>query len=214
MNEESKKTIEYFDNFYKSCNIDDIKTDNWLWWFKEYIKKSNGPVVDLGCGLGNNVKYFLEEGMNVIPCDGSINAINKIKEKYPQIKQTACFDMLEPFPLLNGITDLVVADQSLHYFTKEDTINILKKIKKLLYPEGNLLVRVNTVNNIPKEKNLVEEVERNLFRTKDGRLKRYFDEKDLYEIFNVFDIKYVRKDKMERYDNIKETYQLRLKKYK
>ena len=57
---------------------DKITYDNWLDVFLDEINKCKTPVIDLGCGSGNDTLYLIEKGKEVIPCDFSQNTINNI----------------------------------------------------------------------------------------------------------------------------------------
>ena len=195
----NKKNLKYWDKLYEKYRNDDVVSDNWLWVFNQIINDSYGPVIDLGCGSGNDIMYLLGKGKKVIACDGSKNAILNVKNNYPQIKDVVCFDMLDGFPFSNNMTDLIIADLSLHYFKREDTINILKEIKRLLVNNGHMLLRVNSINDINYGAGVGKEVEHHLYMTKDGRYKRFFDYNDLFEFFNLFDIKYIREETTKRY---------------
>ncbi len=202
----NKKNIEYWNNIHKEYKRDDIAVDNWLWVFDKIIDDSNGPAIDLGCGSGNDTLYLLNKGKKVIPCDGSMNAILNIRKNFPEVLDSICFDMLDKFPFPNNITDLIVADLSLHYFKREDTIDILKEIRRLLVSNGHMLLRVNSINDVNHGAGNGKEIEHHLYMTEDGRYKRFFDYKDIYDFFNIFDIKYVREETMKRYKLEKKTY--------
>ena len=208
--EANKKNIEYFNNLYVNYKDGDIVYDNWLDNFYPEMDNVDMAAIDLGCGLGNNTKYLLDRGKKVIPCDASFEAVRIVEEKYHV--RGNCFDMLEPFPLVNSSTYLVVADLCLHYFTREDTIKILKEIKRVLVGKGDLVARVNSVEDIKNYPNLGKEVEHNLYMTNDGRYKRFFDDKDIYDIFNVLEVKRVWKATMDRYNTPKEVYMVRARK--
>ncbi len=53
-------------------------------WINKYEKIINsipkGSVLDLGCGIGQYSKYFLNKGFDVISADISVSALNKLKE--------------------------------------------------------------------------------------------------------------------------------------
>ena len=106
-----------------------IKYDDWLDKYLDIIDSINDDIIDLGCGVtGNNTIYLLEEGKNVISCDFAVEALNvidKIKDS-----KTLCFDMLDKFPFDDNYTSMIVADLSLHYFKKADTIRIINEIKR------------------------------------------------------------------------------------
>lgn len=135
-----------------------------------------------------------------------MNAILNIKKNFPEVLDSVCFDMLDEFPFPNDITDLIVADLSLHYFKREDTINILKEIKRLLVSNGHMLLRVNSINDVNHGAGNGKEIEHHLYMTEDGRYKRFFDYKDIYDFFYLFDIKYIREETMKRYKLEKKTY--------
>lgn len=214
MNEVNKRNIEYWNKLHADYNRDNIPVDNWLDQFGEIISPSRGPAIDLGCGSGNDTLYLLNKGKSVIPCDGSINAIYNIRKNFPEVNESICFDMLDTFPFCNNMTDLVIADLCLHYFTKEDTIKILKEIRRILVNNGHLLVRINSINDVNHGAGKGLEVEPHLYMTDDGRYKRFFDTKDIYDIFNMFQFKYVREDIMTRYNLEKKAYVLGLKNHK
>ena len=129
----NKKNLEYWDEWYstheKSRN--EIVTDYWLHYFEPTINEAKS-VLDLGCGEGNNTLYLLNKGKSVSAADGSMNAILAMRKNFPEVKDAICFDMLETFPYANSSVNLVVADLCLHYFTEEDTIRILKEIRRIL----------------------------------------------------------------------------------
>lgn len=203
----NKKNLEYWNDFYNSdYNRNNVLVDDWLWVFDKTIDAARGPVIDLGCGEGNDTIYLLDRKKEVVPCDGAMNAVLNIRNNFSEVKNSICFDMLNSFPFANSSTDLMVADLSLHYFTRDDTLKILKEIRRVLVNKGHLLFRVNSINDINHGAGQELEVEPHLYLTEDGRYKRFFDSKDIYEIFNIFDIKYVREDSMKRYKLEKKVY--------
>ena len=197
--EENKKNLEYWNGLHKNYERNEIVSDDWLRVFNPIIDEARGPAIDLGCGSGNDTLYLLNRKKRVIPCDGSVNAIANIRKNFPEINEAICFDMLDKFPIVNNSTDLVIADLCLHYFRKDETIAILKEIRRILVNRGHMFLRVNSINDVNHGACFGEEIEPHLYRTDDGRLKRFFDYKDIYDYFNMFDIKYVREETMHRY---------------
>ena len=204
--EANKKNLEYWNQLHNNYERNEIVFDDWMWTFKDIINDARGPVIDLGCGSGNDTLYLLNKGKRVVPCDGSINAILNIRKNFPEIDEAICFDLLNKFPFANNATDLVIADLCLHYFTREDTLKILNEIKRILVNKGHMLLRVNSINDVNHGAGDGLEVEPHLYQTPDGRYKRFFDYKDIYEMFNVFDINNVREEPMKRYKLEKKTY--------
>lgn len=47
-----------------------FKNENWLDKYKEIINKVKGnSAVDLGCGIGQDTKWLIDNGFDVISCD-------------------------------------------------------------------------------------------------------------------------------------------------
>ena len=118
----TEKANEFWNNIYISCERSKIKYDNWLDLFQEIIKNCQTPIIDLGCGIGNDTLYLIEKGKKVIPCDYSISAVKNIKNNFPEIEKAERFDMAKGLPFEDNFTDLVICDLSLHYFTEKTTL--------------------------------------------------------------------------------------------
>ena len=189
----------YWDSLHTCYSRQEIQYDHWLLPFEEAIKSCQTPIIDLGCGSGNDTKYLISRGKNVIPCDFSSNAIDNIRKNFPELSRTECFDMTDPFPFADSFTDLIIADLSLHYFSEQVTKSILAEIKRVLTPNGTLLFRVNSVKDIHHGAGQGTEAERNYFKTSDGRFKRFFDLDDIYKFFGDWNILYLKEEQLNRY---------------
>lgn len=177
-----------WDTLHTSYSRNTVQYDLWLQEFEDVIRACSTPIVDLGCGSGSDTKYLLERGKRVIACDYSHRAIENIQKNFPEVSAALCFDMTEGLPFADGFTDLLIADLSLHYFTEKVTGYVLEEIRRILTPEGAMLLRVNSVRDVNFGFGKGTEVERNYFRTKDGRYKRFFDREDIYRIFGGWNI--------------------------
>ena len=195
---EVKQSELYWNNIHTDCAREDIKVDDWLERFDSIITACKNPVLDLGCGSGNDTLYFAENGKRVIACDQSVNAIKNIQKNFPEV-ETRCFNMLDGFMFEDNSFEIICADLSLHYFTEADTRRILKEIQRILIPGGHLFVRVNSVKDINHGAGQGIEIEPHLYRTEDGRLKRFFDEEDVRRLFSDFEILFCEEQKMLRY---------------
>lgn len=195
-----KNAIEYWNKVHQAYEQDELIMDDWLEKFNEIIDKTNLPIIDLGCGRGNDTLYLLKRNKEVISCDFSINAIKNIKNNFQNVKQVICFDMRDGLPFENNSSDIIIADLSLHYFLKEETENIIKELRRVLNANGYIFFRVNSINDINYGAGQGKQIEKHLYETSDGRLKRFFDEKDIKEFFKEFEIEYLKEEKMLRYD--------------
>lgn len=188
---------DYWNKVHKELENEELIYDNWLDLFEKEIDSSTLPIIDLGCGEGNNVLYLTKKKKQVIPCDYSEVAISNINKRFPNVK-AMCFDMTENLPFENNSAEIVIADLSLHYFTKETTIKILEEIKRVLVPNGILLFRVNSVKDVNHGAMQGKEVEHHLFEN-NGNLKRFFDKEDFDTFFSDWYTLYLNEEKMYRY---------------
>lgn len=179
--------------------IYDLWLDNYLPLLKEYKQEE---ILDLGCGGGCDSLYLTERGYKVLACDISKEALSNTKKYIPGIK-TKQMNLIEDFPFEDETYTLIIADLSLHYFTDQETIHIMKEIKRILKQNGILLARVHSTKNLNKETALLEEVDKNLYR-RGEEFRRYFNKEDVEKYFSIIgDITYQEKC-MKRQDTEKE----------
>lgn len=195
-----EKANQKWNNIYNNYERDKIKYDDWLDLFDRAIQNCQTPIIDLGCGSGNDTLYLIERGKKVIPCDYSKNAIQNIKKNFPEVERAYCFDMSRGLPFEDNLTDIIISDLSLHYFTKGKTLEILKEIKRVLKPNGLLIFRVNSVKDVNHGAGQGTEIEHHLYETDDGRYKRFFDEEDIKRFFSDWESLYIHEETMGRYD--------------
>ena len=116
----------------------------WLDNFKKELNFNNLPILDLGCGNGEDSKWLIENNYKVVSSDFSISSIEHVKKINPN---TILLDMsnIEDWKQIEDNSfSSVVANLSLHYFDNATTIMILKEIKRILINNGILIARVNT----------------------------------------------------------------------
>ncbi len=199
----------------------DIVIDDWLDTFIDIIENSKTPIIDLGCGSGNDTLYLINHGKETISIDCSDYAIEKIKLNIPETK-AILHDMTKPFNFANNYTDVVIADLSLHYFSKDVTNQIIAEISRILVPNGHLLIRVNSMNDTNFCAGQGKEIEKHFYFVDDktkGNIrnsmeKRFFDEADIREFFKNWEIEYINEEKMDRYGNGKILWKVCLKNIK
>ncbi len=157
----------------------------------------NRPILDLGCGLGNDSLCLTERGFQVVSCDISEAAVAAVKKHVPNARCMA-FDMLEGIPFEDDSFSVVIADLCLHYYKWEDTVRIVRDIRRMLMNGGVLLCRVNSVNDINYGAGQGEVVEENYYRV-NGKMKRFFDLKQIQALFTGWGLLYVREERLDRF---------------
>ena len=205
-NVEISNSLKYWNNLHADYNRNDIKIDDWLEKFDDIILSCTSPILDLGCGSGNDTLYLINKGKKVISCDQSINAIENIKKNFPEIYDTKCFNMLDGMPFNDNSFELIIADLCLHYIREKDTLRILNELRRILVIGGHLIFRINSINDVNHGAGKGKEIEHHLYETDDKRLKRFFDEKDIRNFFKNFQIDYLNEEIMTRYKLEKRLY--------
>ena len=176
---------EYWDKGYWEKNLQDNKTDflkdSWMEKYSSEIEKvENKKAIDLGCGLGQDTKWLLNRGFDVLSCDISDVALEKLRELIPNSK-TMQLNVKEKLPICDNFAGLINAKLSIHYFNMKDTIEIFKEIYRVLKPNGLFIGRVNSDQNEDYVKETTKEIEKNFYYDYD-RYYRLFN-KEQFDIF-------------------------------
>lgn len=170
---------EYWKDVIDNNKIDFIKDS----WMEKYIDEINKvkckKAIDLGCGIGQDTKWLLDKGFDVISCDFSKRALNKLKEIIPNSK-TMQIDIKEKLPFEDNSIGLINANLSIHYFSIENTIKIFNEIRRVLKPNGLFVGRVNSDKNEDYIQEDTKKIEKDFYYI-NGIYKRLFNK----EQFNI-----------------------------
>jgi len=161
-------------------------------------------VLELGCGAGNNLWFFAENGFDTYGIDGSRTACN-IAEKLCRergqratIKQ-AYFDNL---PFENNFVDIIIDRESTYCGTQAEIKKWWIEANRVLKPGGIVISFKFSEHNpdfIKIKKNLLQaiKIEENTFRDiaegtfADTGVVHFATLDELFEIFSFCDIKYI-----------------------
>lgn len=160
-----------------------LKGDSWLdrWLFLVQEKAGNVPILELGCGTGRDTATLAKVGHRIVAIDLSSASIFAAKVRVPEA-QFLCQNILDPFPINEQGTNVIVASLSLHYFTWDVTLALLGRIQRTLRPGGLLLCRFNSTDDHHFGASGHEMIEPNLYMV-DGQPKRFFDKVALISLF-------------------------------
>jgi SAM-dependent methyltransferase len=122
--------------------------DDWLDpWLPELTARAAGaPVLEIGCGSGDDTATLAAAGLAVVAFDLSPEAVATARARVPQAA-VSCQDVRDPFPLAPGSAGAVVASLSLHYFPWDETVGLARRIHAVLRPGGLLLCRLNSTED-------------------------------------------------------------------
>ena len=160
--------------------------DRWLDKYNDYINNSKLPIIDLGCGIGNDTLYLKTLGKKVVSIDYSDDALRILKQNIDDAV-TIQMDFEKEWKLSKNSSDLIIANLSLHYFDEKTTFNILNHIKNTLIDRGILIVRLNSINDNNYGADSSKEIEHHYYDSNNIK-KRFFDRKDIYYFFKDFEI--------------------------
>ena len=175
---------DYFkdDEYWKEHINKDLEEDLWINDYKDYL--NGGTCLDLGCGIGQFSKWFMENGYEVISSDISKIALEKVKEFNSNVVNV---DMREKLPFEDNKFDVVFANLSIHYFSDSDTKSLMNEIKRILKKDGLFIGSVNGIQGLEKIKDTAKELDYHYYYNKDKYI-RLFDVEDVKKYLSIFDI--------------------------
>ena len=175
---------DYFkeDEYWKEHINKKLEDDLWIEDYKNYL--SNGICLDLGCGIGQFSKWFMEHGYEVISSDISNIALEKVKEFNNNVVN---IDMRDKLPFKDNTFNVVFANLSIHYFSDSITKSLMNEIKRILKSDGLFIGSVNGIHGLEKIKITAKELDYHFYYNKNKYI-RLFDQNDVKKYLNIFNI--------------------------
>ena len=201
---------QYWEDTYKKRSGERPYYDDWLDQYYNLIKPTRRPILDLGCGLGNDSLYLSKKGFDVISCDYSEEALKNVKKIVSNAK-TQNIDISKKLPFNDCEFNVIIADLSLHYFDYKTTMNIMHEIKRVLNVGGILLARVSSVNDYSHGAGMGEEIENNYYFV-GGYNKRFFSLEDVNQFFSIIGKVEAKESDILRYGKIKKFIEVKVMK--
>ena len=156
--------------------------DAWLERWQELLHPNrDAPVLDLGCGAGEDTLLLSRWGFRVVAADFSEKALELAGRRAPEA-ETRHVDITRGLPFPDAHFGAVVASLSLHYFPWTQTVGVLEEVRCCLVPGGHLLARLNSTNDPHYAAARKQEIEPNFYLV-GGSPKRLFDRDDVVALF-------------------------------
>jgi SAM-dependent methyltransferase len=157
--------------------------DNWLerWLPVAVARAGDAPVLEIGCGHGDDTAALAAAGLRVIAFDLSAVAVAIAKVRVPSAT-VECRNIRDPWPEQARELGVVVASLSLHYFNWIETRAIAERLRTVLRRGGVLLCRLNSTEDKNFGAQGHPEIEPNFFMV-NGVPKRFFDESSVRSLF-------------------------------
>lgn len=161
-----------------------LLSDPWLnRWLPLILEGTTGaPVLEIGCGLGDDTATLTAAGLAVTAFDLSSSSVAATKLRVPRAN-VECRDIRDPFPITDATAGVVVASLTLHYFPWIETVALVDRVRRTLKPNGLFLCRLNSTEDANFGATGHPSIEPNYYLV-DGQPKRFFDEAGVDEIFS------------------------------
>jgi SAM-dependent methyltransferase len=169
-----------------------------------YLKEKRAKrVLDLGCGTGRHLILFANEGFEVYGLDAAPEGI-EIAKNWLAEKNLSCelivHQMEEKFPFQDSFFDAVISIQAMHHNKIEKIKFTIREIGRVLKPGGLLFITVPTFDRFNRKNRWnLKKVEKGTFMPlsgpEKGLLHHFFSKREIYKVFNRFQIKEIYIDK-------------------
>lgn len=144
--------------------------------------KQGMKILDLGCGNGRNLIYFMRSGYDVYGVDTSQTFINNVrfltKQLCPEIPDNNFrLESLDKLSFDKAYFDVVVSSAVFHFAENDEQfLKWLKESWRVLKPNGMLFARLASTIGI---ENKVEKIDGNRYKLPDTSERYLVDEKML-----------------------------------
>lgn len=105
-------------------------------------------VIDVGCGYGRNLVYFLKNGFEVFGVDkdeAAIDEVRRLSDEIAPLNPASNFRvaLVEELPFEDGMFDLAICSAVLHFAKDTDHFDkMVRSIWRVLKPGGFLFARL------------------------------------------------------------------------
>ena len=176
-------TAERWDRIFSHLDESSVVEDAWLERWRGLLEANgDAPVLDLGCGAGEDARYLARWGLAVVAADFSEKALEITGRRVPAA-ETRNVDLTRGLPFANASFGVIVANLSLHYFPWLETVEIVGDVRRCLSPGGHLLARLNSTRDAYHATVEKEDIEKNFYLVH-GHPKRLFDREDVTALFS------------------------------
>lgn len=125
-----------------------------LIWPDEYVIRfvkrnysQDKTLLDFGCGVGRNAIALAMCGYNLIAMDYAEEALAMVEKKAAGLSVRTVLNKGYEIPLEKKSVDGIIADGSLFYNSKKDTITILSNLRECLKDSGKIWANWRTKND-------------------------------------------------------------------
>jgi SAM-dependent methyltransferase len=185
--------------------------DAWILAYAAQIRartQASQPILELGCGGGRDTVHLAAMG-RVVAVDIGRTRLLSCRERVPHTALVRC-DLSRRLPFGADRFPVVVASLCLHYFPWATTRRLVAEIRRVLTPEGLLIVRVNSTRDTNYGAVGYPAIGPNFYLV-EGNPKRFFDRPSLLTLFADWHIDAIAERPIARYAQRKWVWTLSLR---
>ena len=148
----------------------------------------NSRVLDMGCGIGADARYFASKGHLVEAIDFSEVVIEQNSALSYEGVNFAVVDISQTLPYKSATFDVVYAHLSIHYFSDTVTKKVVDEVSRILKPHARFYFRCKSIDS--HEKDDSTEIEPRVYVSNStGHIRHLFSEDYVRELLHdSFDI--------------------------
>jgi SAM-dependent methyltransferase len=183
--------MKKYNNKWDQIYVKKIHHSVWPWnevisTVKKNYKDKNKNILELGCGFGANIPFFLSEKYKYYGLDFSKIAIERLKKKYPILKQKLILADITKHNFFNFKKKFgIVLDRgTLTHLKDKEIVELFKKLKKIT--NKNSLIICCSLYSEDTDRVIKKDKIQNYFSIgpfKDLGYINFFNERKLKKIF-------------------------------
>jgi len=131
-------------------------------------------ILDVGCGVGRDVEYFLTDGYDPVGIDASENMIKEAKKNIPEGK----FKIMDfrKMDFKDDSFDGIWAMASLYHISEDEMVDTLKEFYRVLGKKGLLYIAVYEGEGSKEDIDPKYGEKRTFYFYKEDDMKKYLEE--------------------------------------
>lgn len=163
------------------------------------VKRPTERVLDIGCGNGNHVMYFAEQGLSAAGIDISESAIDIARERANRRGLDVELETgsAETLQWTDDTFDLVVSDGVLDHVSFIEAKHIVDEVQRVSTPNAYIFLSLRSTAD--SECGRGEQVEENTYVLQEGyeegMIQHFFDRQHIAELladYEIFDIEHIK----------------------
>ena len=146
-------------------------------------------VLELGCGTGNNLRFFRDLNFKeIIGIDGSKTAIELARKNIKSKKIKLILDDFSKINFKSNYFDLIVDRGSITHNSKREINQIFEKLYKFLKKDGLFFSRMFSSRHYGNHTKIKNKSFKDEINSKEGLTTSFFNEHEIKKLFSKFKI--------------------------